>query len=324
MDIRDLGVELMLDYEDSNREIGHRKYSHIDLMEETFRSSDSTDERRRFTYNTTVAIFRKYYNQLAKNTGPAFREALYAFGAGVDDKLGSFAESVQIMLGGDEVYVATHPLFAQHVPVIIGELTQAPYDEDRTVDMRAAVAFSRTAETDAANRRKTTQLSHQEALKLAGLGTGVLKPFERTHRRIERLIDMIEANPKKQPRSAGYRKELAALPLRNVFTRLKRGLPQQLSKRDFARLYAALAAGDLAEAEKEDFELVDFSGTVVKSDKLVKDAASLEEKIRNDVGTDNRRLPVPPIFRIPKWLLDLIRPKKAKNTKVQGQSSGGP
>ena len=55
--------------------------------------------------------------------------------------MGSFHESVQIMLGGDEVYVATHPLFAQYVPAIIAEVTQAPYDQDLTVDMRAAVAF---------------------------------------------------------------------------------------------------------------------------------------------------------------------------------------
>ena len=324
MDIRDLGVELMLDYEDSNREIGYRKYSDLDLMQETFRSSDPTDERRRFTYNTTVAIFRRYYNQLKKNIGPIFQGALDAFGPGVDDKLGSFAESVQIMLGGDEVYVATHPLFAMYVPLIIAELTQAPHDQDRTIDMRASVAFSRAEQTDAANQRSKTQLAHQEALKLAGLGTGLLKPFERTHRRIERLIDMIEANPKKQVRAAGYRKKLASLPLRAAFARLKRGSPKQLSKGDFARLYAALAAGDLAEAEKTDFELVDFSGIVVNSEKLVIDASALEQKIRNDVGSDNRRLPLPPIFRVPKWLLDLIKPKKPKDANAQGQGSGGP
>src|SRR6185503_19119019 len=35
MDIRDLGVELMLDYERSNREVGYHQYSEVDLMEET-------------------------------------------------------------------------------------------------------------------------------------------------------------------------------------------------------------------------------------------------------------------------------------------------
>src|SRR5262249_22560729 len=39
MDIRDMGVELMLDYENSNRLIGFHKYSDVDLMEETFRGS---------------------------------------------------------------------------------------------------------------------------------------------------------------------------------------------------------------------------------------------------------------------------------------------
>ena len=60
-----MGVDLMLDYGISNREIVTRKYSDADLMMETFRSSDPIDARRRITYDRVVQVFRKYYDSLS-------------------------------------------------------------------------------------------------------------------------------------------------------------------------------------------------------------------------------------------------------------------
>src|SRR5262249_29992034 len=55
MDIRDMGVELMTSYEHSNREVGYHRYSDADLMQETLRSTDPIDVRRRLTYDIVVA-----------------------------------------------------------------------------------------------------------------------------------------------------------------------------------------------------------------------------------------------------------------------------
>jgi hypothetical protein len=314
MDVRDMGVELMLSLEKSNREVGFQRYSDVDLMQATFRADDPIDTRRRLTYDTVVAVFHKYYNLLAKGPGAALPAAQRAFRGAVDGKLGSFAESVQVMLGGDEVYVAAHPLFAHDVPAILGELEQAPYEKDRTIDLRSSVAFSSADKANAAHQRDATQKSHQEALKLAELAPGTLKSLERSNRRIERLIDMIEANPKKKARAPGYRQELVKLPLTKLFARVKHAWPEQLNREDFAKLYGALLSEDLAAAAAQDdyFELVDFTGKIVDDAQLIKDAAALEAKVRKDVGRDNIRVQAPPIVKIPAWIqavIDKLLPK---------------
>jgi hypothetical protein len=307
MDVRDMGVELMLSHEKINRDVSFQKYSDLDLMMATFRSDDPIDTRRRLTYDTVVAMLRKYHGQIARSQTSTLTAAQQAFGGNVDGHLGSFAESVQVMLGGDEVYIALHPLFMHHVPAIIGDLQRAPYQQDRTLDLRASVAFSSAEKTDVAKQRQTTQLSHQEALKLAEVAPSKLKALERTKRRIERLIDMIEANPKKQKRAAGYRQELAKLPLTDLFARVKYGHPQSLAQKDFAKLCAALLTEDPAAVSGgELFDLVDFTGKVINAKQLVGDAKALEEKVRLDVGKDNVRVQAPPLYEIPKWIKALI------------------
>ena len=66
MDIRDLGVDLLMWYEDSNEEIKNKpnSYEGIKLMEETFRASDPINAQRRFTYDQVVKIFEKYQNKI--------------------------------------------------------------------------------------------------------------------------------------------------------------------------------------------------------------------------------------------------------------------
>jgi len=307
MDIRDMGVELMLHYEHSNREIGYHRHDGVDLMKETFRASDAIDERRRFTCDQVVEVFKKYYDLLSRNPGAAMKAALQAFGAATIDRLGSFKESVQIMLGGDEVYAAAHPLFDQYVPNIIGDLNKTLYDKDQTLNMRASVAFSSAKKLEDPQQRQEIQLSHQEALRLAEEAPGYLKFLERTHRRIERLIDMLESNDKKKSRGPGYRNELEKLPLMKLFARSKHGKPQRLNLRDFRTLLDALRRGDIKAAEKtKNFELVDFNGNVVNGEKLEKDAEALEARVRRDVGPDNTRVHPPPATKMPKWIDKLL------------------
>jgi hypothetical protein len=53
-------------------------------------------------------------------------------------------------------------------------------------------------------------------------------------------------------------------------------------------------------------ELVDFNCSVVDGDKLVKQAAALEDKIRRDVGGDNRRIDPPNVIELPAWIKKLL------------------
>ncbi|QYL15583.1 hypothetical protein [Mycolicibacterium pallens] len=75
-----MGVDLMLLYEYSNRQVGHNKYSDSDLMGETFRATDPIDARRRATYDLVVAVFRKHHDQLIRNPGTASSVARRYFG----------------------------------------------------------------------------------------------------------------------------------------------------------------------------------------------------------------------------------------------------
>jgi hypothetical protein len=51
-------------------------------------------------------------------------------------------------------------------------------------------------------------------------------------------------------------------------------------------------------------------GDVIDAEKLEKKAAALEDTVRRDVGVDNPRVQVPPIYKIPlklpKWLEEPI------------------
>ena len=67
MDIRDLGVALMLLYEHATEEIEAKKPTGVKLMEETFKSTDAINEQRRFTYDRVVDTFRRDYAILGKS-----------------------------------------------------------------------------------------------------------------------------------------------------------------------------------------------------------------------------------------------------------------
>lgn len=310
LDIRDLGVDLMLLYENANRNIGHWKYSDADLMGETFRATDPIDVRRRATYDAIVATFRKYYEQLNRSPGNAATITRQYFSGDPGDRLGSFEQSVQIMLGGDEVYIATHPLFAAVTPAIIGDLAAATFGTGRPLDLRASVAFSDAPRVAADKQREKTQKSHQLAMRRADVAPGTLKELERASRRILRLIEMIEANPKKKARGQGYRDELSKLSLLALFARWKAHWPVQ-TPRQTADLYAALASGQIPPGQQDPIELVDYTGRVTDKQKLLQAEKALEGKIRKDVGIDNTQThlaPLPPQEKVQK-IIDIIQPE---------------
>ena len=187
--------------------------------------------------------------------------------------------------------------------------------------MRSSIAYS----SSDSYKRDDIQKSHQEAIILSESAHNALKRLERTQRRIERLIDMLEANDQKKDKGPDYRKELEKLELMKLFGRSKYSKPKLLPRRDFhvlIRAFKDVKAGDIAdiaEAEKQNFELVNYKGEVVDGVKLEQNAKALEDKVRRDVGMDNIRAHPIPISsddakKILKWidkiskLIDILLP----------------
>jgi hypothetical protein len=324
-DIRDLGVDLMLWYENSNELISHRALENIELLDETLRSTGPIVDQKRFTYEKIVAIFREYHKQIGVHHRPMMekieKEALQAFGKDMRDvvwQMPDFGKSVLIMVGGDEYFVAAHPGFSAAVPEIICRLDETRY-RNRTLNMRAAIAYSRAERiSDPQKQRENSQASHDQSMSLANAGAGPLKTLERTHRRVERLIEKLEANPKKKDKAPPYRKELDGLRLVKLFSRVKHGDPKVLSAADFRRMYRLLEIGDLAAAQKEKkihIELLDCAGNLVDGKKLIGDAHKLEERVRFDVGLDNFNVDLPPGEKVPKIIDDILDDDKDRDDK---------
>ncbi|WP_117208885.1 hypothetical protein [Allorhizocola rhizosphaerae] len=308
MDIRDLGVDLMAYYEVATREIVQQKLGGFGLLRRTIESTDVIVERKRFTVDSVVATFKKYHGRLAPD---AKTKAHKAFGSPVRtaDTMPDFARSVRVMLGGDEVFVAAHPLYAAHVHEIIRDLDKAVFGKDIPLNMRVGVAFSsaKRAIGRGSSQRLENQIAHDRAMKLAGDAGGMLKQLERTHRRIELLIDKLERNDKKKHLAPGYRKRLDALRLRQLFARVQFMRAQRLTDATHAKLRLALKTDNLAGALGTGvFDLVDFNDAEVDAVKLAKQAEELEKAVRKDVGFDNVHVDPPPVTKIPKWIQKLI------------------
>ena len=80
--------------------------------------------------------------------------------------------------------------------------------------------------------------------------------------------------------------------------------PVPISDDLFDRLRRMLKAEDIEGAVATGtFELVDFDGTGVDVDKLLKRIQDLESAVRRDVGFDNFRIDSPDV---PPWVLKLI------------------
>jgi hypothetical protein len=306
LDIRDLGVALALLYENTTEDVEHRKLTGVKLMEETFKSTDWINRRKRLTYDRVVEVFKQYYDAVSQRRGLLVgqRAGRVSLGATIRQSVPSFGQSIQVMVGGDEVFVAAHPFYAGVVHRIIGDLAKTPLGEG-TLNLRAAVAFSR-AEGDPP-KRDNVQAAHARAMMLAGLAPDGLKVLERSHRRIERLIAKLEANPKKKESAPKFRSDLDSLGLLRLFARPAPKGSMALTPQRYARLFRLLKAADIVGAQKTgDFELVDFGGQVVDAEKLVGDVKRLEDTVRKKVGLDNIHFDPPPVTQIPKWIEDLL------------------
>lgn len=308
MDVRDVGVEALLLYDLSNAKILDRRLADRPLLEETIRSTDLISEMRRFTYDLVVATFGRYHAVL-KHSGRLRRtdgskEAAQAFKMAFPT-LGDFSEDVQVLLGGDEVIVAAHPRFAAYVHNIVADLDQTLLGPDPVapqgragslrLGVRTGVSFS-AARTP--GERRQHQMSHHKAMKLADESHSLLKNLERQQRRIERLLEMLEANEKKKADIPRFRKKLEELRLTKLFTRAQHGNPTVLPMKRFEQVIAALREERIPCRQDALFEFVDFNGNVVNAGRLAKDAEALEAAVRAKVGRDNIHVDLPPAKKL--------------------------
>ena len=313
MDIRDLGVDLMAYYEAAQLAILD-KLTGMNLMQATLRSTDPIVARKRFTYDSVVAVFKKHYPAAASGAAEAARAFGTALSTGM---MPEFRDSIRVMLGGDEVFIAAHPYYAKVAHLIVADLARISFD-GRPLNLRTGVSFStaalaRNAAVASSGRfisdaqRKANQRAHDKALRLAADSLNLVKPLERTHRRIEMLIDKLEASDKKKDQAPPHRKRLAELRLLDLWVRVQRGTSASLPPVGYTRLHRLLASGDLIAAVGTTLvELVDLTGTVVDAKAVIGQAAELEAAVVRSVGKDNYHLDGPPVTKMPAWIGKLL------------------
>jgi hypothetical protein len=316
MDIRDLGVELMAFYEAAQLTIQGRGLTGLELAKATLRATDPIVARKRLTYDSVVDVFRRHYSA-AVGPGSA-AAAAKAFGTALSTAtMPEFGDSIRVMLGGDEVFVAAHPYYATVAHKIVEDLGKITF-QGRPLNLRASVAFSsatiaRTAAISPFGRfispeqRKENQRAHDKAMRLGADALGLLKPLERLHRRIELLIDKLEANEKKRDQAPGLRKQLADLRLLELWVRVQRGNSRTLPPAVYRRLRGLLVAGNIAAATATTLvELVDLTGTVVDAGQVTGAAEALAAALLRAVGRDNFHFEGPPVTKMPKWIEKLL------------------
>lgn len=331
MDVRDLGVDLMIPYELSSDEMLGRRLGGERLMAETFWSSDPINRRKRATYEAVVDEFRKAHWRATRDAGWR-RHVLRAFGVGGGgvEPMPSFERSLEVMMGGDEFFVAAHAAYAGHEAEIIAGLDQRLH-YGLPLNLRSAVAYSSATWAKRAptappspDQRARNADAHSEALALASSAPNTLKEFERTHRRIERLIEKVPRDPRRQPKAdpkrdknreekaKKYREELGKLGLLELYARAKHSEPGLMKPGPLRLLLAALAAGDprkAAAVSEGKFDLVDFRGEAVDERKLSQAALALENRVERDARRNNVHIDPPPIMqkpKLPKWLKEIL------------------
>jgi hypothetical protein len=326
MDIRDLGVELISSYEVAIKEIDDNQRGELELLDRNLLVTDPLVARKRTTYEQVVNVFRKYHAQLGQ-IGGVQKAVDRAFGRPVVGGITppDFPQSLQVMLGGDEVFVAAHPSYAAVEHTIIAELAGREFEPGQPLNMRASVAYSsaRRAVGRGSSQRKENQAAHDRAMRLAGEAQGILKVFERAHRRLELLIAKLRLNPKKTVKGQFYEGSLGSLGLLRLYVRVK-PLPDDQYRRlrpllqDESKLLDAFATTYV--------ELVDFTGTVVDPKQLKARLDELEKKITADVGNDNVYFDVYPLVSrdTAKMVLDLLKRSDKAKKKIDRAQSGQP
>jgi hypothetical protein len=266
MDVRDLGVDLMAFYEIANVIVTDDKLKENDLVDLTLRAGDATVQRKRVTYDTVVAVFKKYYQALLQSGSRAAAEKTFGTALQGEGRIPDFDQCVQVMLGGDEIFVAAHARFAQFESQIVSDVAAATF-EGLPLNLRIAIAHSSAKRVDQGinqgpsdPQREENFYSHDYALFLGAESQGFLKGLERLQRRMELYIRILESVEKKKRLAPGFAKQLEALHLTELYTRTKflatRPRPQWV----YDTLLRMWAEGDLkGAAGSPDFELVDFS-----------------------------------------------------------------
>jgi hypothetical protein len=203
----------------------------------------------------------------------------------------------------------------------------------RGLNLRLAVAYSSAARLPnvdvttypSPDQRQRNALAHDEALALASSAPNTLKEFERTHRRIERLIAKVPRDPRREPKpdpkrdkereekANNYRRELEALGLMKLYASAKRGRAAPMEPNRLQRLLDALDAGDARKAKavaNEDFDLVNFQCQPVDEKKLRDAASALQKRVEQDARPNNVHFDPPPLLtekpKLPKWLRELL------------------
>lgn len=319
-DVRDLGVDLMAHYEIAGVIVTDDNLKDDALVRLTLKSGDPTVDRKRVTYDTVVAIILDKFKSLLRGGGNAESEKAFGSAIPARGKIPDFEKCVQVMLGGDEIFVAAHPYFAKYEADIISDLDKATY-ADMPLNLRTAVAYSSAmrmpnpgGEKGVTNpQRSENFVAHHNALELATASHGFLKSLERTNRRIELYVEMLQTIEKKKKLAPPLAKRLADLRLTGLYTR-SRYPHKKMTDLLYEKLLNLIGRLDAqgAEATKH-FELVDFSGKKVPIGPLQTALEKLELDARNAVGLNNVRLDIPLPTALPK------RIKKELDNYVDGK-----
>jgi hypothetical protein len=258
MDLRDFGVDVLANYDVVNEKVVAEKLQGRALLQATLQSTDWVALARRRAYASTEKILRTYHGRIGRAKG--------------------FAEDVQIMLGGDELFVATHSQFAPHITSILKDM------DAEQLNLRCGIARSVARAAAGDKQRLNNQMAHQDAMSAADMTGGVLKYFERAHSRVQRLIAKLSDD--ESDGKQGFLRELNDLQLLKMYAEFvmpPRSRSAQHVDKTLRRLRQQIASDDAADHVK----LYRFDGTEVSQETLRSETARLERRVREKVGDRN-------------------------------------
>ena len=261
MDIRDFGVDVLVNYDAANEKVATDRLRGKKLLDATLQSTDWVTLARRRVFETTEKILRSYHQRIVRPR--------------------AFDDDVQIMLGGDELFVAAHPRFA---PFIANILTDV---DAQNLNLRCGIVHSVARGAAGDKQRRNNQLAHQAAMEAADTTGGVLKYFERIHSRIERLIGKLcadegQAASDKQT----FLRELNRLQLLKMYAEFVMPAPSR-SASYLDQTLRRLRQQVEAEALVDGIKLYRFDGAEVSQEKLRAETDRLDARVREKVGDGN-------------------------------------
>jgi hypothetical protein len=262
MDIRDFGVDVLANYDAVNEKVVADNLQGRKLLRATLQSTDWVALARRRVYETTEKILRSYHPRIVRPRG--------------------FAEDVQTMLGGDELFVATDPRFAPYIANILRDM------DANHLNLRCGIVHSVARSAAGDKQRRNNQLAHQEAMSASDRTGDVLKYFERLHSRIERLIGKLDDDEAQAPPDGkrGFLQKLNGLQLLKMYAEFVMP-PRSRSAAHVEEVLRRLKEQVDAEGVVDDVKLYRFDGTEVSQEKLRADVAKLEDRVREKVGDRN-------------------------------------